>query len=94
MDCAICFDPLSSGDIVRLPCGHSFHARCICDAFMNHHTKCALCRAPFHAADEKDKMILTCLEVCICSFVLLMTFLMGTVTLCFSASIAYDYLSS
>eukprot|EP01137_Pigoraptor_chileana_P033157 Opistho-2@23652 len=42
--CAICLDEFIVGvDVKVLPCGHEFHAECICPWLLNHWT-CPLCK--------------------------------------------------
>jgi len=47
--CAVCLAEMSDGDNVRvLPvCMHYFHAACVADWLLAHHT-CPLCRGPLH----------------------------------------------
>mgnify|MGYP001170954999 CR=1 FL=1 len=42
-NCAICLSPLNERHIVRLFCGHMFHAQCAVDS-LQHNRRCPLCR--------------------------------------------------
>lgn len=42
-ECAICFDELSSGELMALPCGHVFHTTCVSN-WLARHPFCPHCR--------------------------------------------------
>jgi len=46
-ECAICFENMISGDMVKLNCGHKFCGECITTTLQKtHNPRCALCRVP------------------------------------------------
>ena len=53
--CTICLDPLKKYDVTMLPCGHSFHAKCMMETILKHNVKCPMCRTPCaRAVDQND----------------------------------------
>ena len=44
-DCTICFEKLTFGtEVVKIPCNHNFHIKCIKQWFCNESTSCPICR--------------------------------------------------
>ena len=53
--CTICLEPLKTYDVTMLPCGHSFHAKCMMTAILMHNVKCPMCRTPCARALDDDE---------------------------------------
>ena len=49
-----CLDPLKKHDVTMLPCGHSFHAKCMMETILKHNVKCPMCRTPCARASDDD----------------------------------------
>lgn len=58
-ECAICFDELSSGELMALPCGHVFHTTCVSN-WLARHPFCPHCRINVISLrpDDDDNSIL------------------------------------
>ena len=54
MECAICFERLRRAPVLELPCGHSFHERCV-DKWGETSMTCPYCRAPFQYDQDEPK---------------------------------------
>ena len=52
--CTICLDPLKKHDVTMLPCGHSFHAKCMMETILKHNVKCPMCRTPCARPLDQD----------------------------------------
>jgi hypothetical protein len=55
-ECAICFDELTSGELMALPCGHVFHTTCVSN-WLARHPFCPHCRInvlSLRADDDND----------------------------------------
>lgn len=55
--CAVCYedvDPKDEQTVTTLPCGHSFHSKCIVESALRGHIACAQCRRiPFSDATQE-----------------------------------------
>ena len=51
-NCPICLDPMRTGDITTLPCGHTFHAKCIMANVLHNQSRCPMCRHTFSRCVE------------------------------------------
>lgn len=67
-ECSICLDTITSRSLIKLPCGHSFHAKCIRRWVTAEHVTCPMCRTPI--ADSVIDRLLPCAEESIETFVL------------------------
>lgn len=51
-NCPICLDTLKTRDLTTLPCGHTFHAKCIMTNVLQNRSHCPMCRQPFSQPAE------------------------------------------
>ena len=65
--CAICLDSLTDRDTNQLPCGHTFHSKCIMTNVLTNNSTCPMCRNDFaqpteteeeDMVDESERMVL------------------------------------
>ena len=79
MDCAVCFEPLTS-QILALPCAHIFHEECV-EQWNRKQGTCPLCRARF-APDPPPFAIqtFTGIDVCTCALECLLFGTAGVIT--------------
>jgi len=53
--CTICLDEFEAGDRVRsLPCGHTFHSKCIMKWMTERSATCPLCKADYYESDDEE----------------------------------------
>lgn len=53
-ECLICYEPNMESEVVKLPCNHIFHKKCILQWFKLKNT-CPLCRTLFAAEEEEEE---------------------------------------
>ena len=51
--CSICLDILKKNDVTMLPCGHTFHAKCMMQNILKNNVNCPMCRTPCAHVQEE-----------------------------------------
>ena len=53
--CAICLESLADRDTNQLPCGHTFHSKCIMTNVLTNNSTCPMCRNDFARPTENEE---------------------------------------